>query len=228
MKLTADLIIDAGMAVFARTGYHGFSMRQVADHLDVHAGSLYYHVPSKTALLQLMADRVAGHAYEAGTAALAALPAQADWPARVTAQAAALRQSIRQHPGGAILLAGSPKTLSPGALSLMERLLTTLAEAGVPPEHRGTAADTVLSHVTGYVLQEQSEPPEMPVTAEAIAALHRNFPRTTTAAAAHGPDEKFTRSLKLLCAGIGTLIRPPAEEPAAEESPAEEPAGKSY
>ncbi|MBB5122514.1 tetracycline repressor protein class H [Streptomyces eurocidicus] len=215
MKLTADRIIDAGMAVFARTGYHGFSVRQVAERLDVHAGSLYYHVPSKAALLQLMADRVVRQAYEAGTAALAALPAQAGWPARVTAQAVALRQSIRQHPGGAIMLAGSPKTLSPGALSLMERLLATLAEAGVPPEHRGTAADTVLSHVTGYVLQEQSDPPAVPVDAEDVVALHRSFPRTVTTAAAHGPDEKFTRSLDLLCAGIGTLIRPPSEEPPA-------------
>ncbi|MEU5303536.1 TetR/AcrR family transcriptional regulator [Streptomyces noursei] len=227
MKLSADLIIDAGMAVFAQTGYHGFSVRRVADRLDVHAGSLYYHVPSKAALLQLMADRVAGQAYEAGTAALAGLPAQAGWPARVAAQAVALRQSIRQHPGGAIMLAGSPKTLSPGALSLMERLLATLAEAGVPPEHCGTAADTVLSHVTGYVLQEQSEPPAVPVTAEDAAALHQSFPRTAAAAAAHGPDEKFTRSLDLLCAGIGTLIRPPSEGPPPEGTPSEEPDGKS-
>lgn len=213
MKLTADLIIEAGMAVFAQTGYHGFSVRQVADRLGVHAGSLYYHVPSKAVLLQLMADRVAAQAYEAGTAALAELPAQADWSTRIQVQAVALRQSIRRHPGGAIMLAGSPKTLSPGALSLMERLLTTLVEAGVPPEHCGTAADTVLSHVTGYVLQEQSEPPAMPVTAEDVATLQRNFPRTATAAAAHGPDEKFARSLDLLCAGIAALIQPPSEGP---------------
>ncbi|WP_405483964.1 TetR/AcrR family transcriptional regulator [Streptomyces sp. NBC_00009] len=206
MKLTADRIVDAGMTVFAETGYHGFSIRQVADRLHVHAGSLYYHVPNKAALLQLMADRVARQAYDAGTAALAQLPRQEGWQGRVTAQAVAVRQSIQQHPGGAIMLAGSPKTLSPGALSLMERLLDTLAEAGVPPEHCGTAADTVLSHVTGYVLQEQSEPPATPVTGEDIAAFNQRFPRTFAAAAAHPPDEKFTRSLDLLCAGIATLI----------------------
>ncbi|WP_329578859.1 TetR/AcrR family transcriptional regulator [Streptomyces sp. NBC_01361] len=206
MKLTADRIIDAGMTVFAETGYHGFSIRQVAERLHVHAGSLYYHVPNKAALLQLMADRVARQAYDAGTAALAQLPGQASWQTRVTAQAVAVRQSIQEQPGGAIMLAGSPKTLSPGALSLMERLLDTLAEAGVPGEDRGTAADTVLSHVTGYVLQEQSEPPAMPVTGEDIADLTQRFPRTFAAAAAHHPDEKFTRSLDLVCAGIATLI----------------------
>ncbi|MFD3559890.1 TetR/AcrR family transcriptional regulator [Streptomyces sp. NPDC058686] len=206
MKLTADRIVDAGMAVFAETGYHGFSLRQVADRLHVHAGSLYYHVPNKAALLQLMADRVARQAYDAGAAALAQLAGQAGWQARVTAQAVAVRQSIERHPGGAILLADSPKALSTGALSLMERLLDTLAEAGVPPEHCGIAADTVLSHVTGYALQEQSEPPAVPVTAEDVADLQRRYPRTVAAASAQHPDEKFTRSLDLLCAGIATLI----------------------
>ncbi|MER8188693.1 TetR family transcriptional regulator, partial [Kitasatospora sp. NPDC094015] len=166
MKLTTDRIVDAGMAAFAESGYHGLTMRQVADRLDVHAGSLYYHVPNKAALLQLLADRVAREAYDAGTAALSALDPAAGWSARVVAQAAALRRSISRHPGGAIMFAGSPKTLSTGALSVMERLLATLAEAGLPPQQCGTAADTVLSHVTGYVLQEQSEPPAAPVGPE--------------------------------------------------------------
>ncbi|MEU1509965.1 TetR/AcrR family transcriptional regulator [Kitasatospora sp. NPDC005748] len=211
MKLTADRIIDAGMAVFAESGYHGLSMRRVAERLDAHAGSLYYHVPNKAALLQLMADRVARQAYDAGTAALAALDASSGWQARVTAQAVALRRSIRRHPGGAIMFADGPKTLSPGALSVMERLLDTLAAAGVPAERCGTAADTVLSHVTGYVLQEQGEPPVVPPDPEAVAALHRRFPRTV-AAAAHDQDGQFARSLELICAGIATLL-PPAERP---------------
>lgn len=205
MKLTADRITDAGMAVFAETGYHGLSMRRVAERLDVHAGSLYYHVPNKTALLQLMADRVARQAYDAGTAALADLVAGSDWQARVTAQAAALRRSIRRHPGGAIMFADSPKTLSHGALSVLERLLDTLAEAGLPAEQCGTAADTLLSHVTGYVLQEQSEPPVVPPGPEAAADLHRRFP-LTMAAAAHDQEQQFARSLDLICAGIATLL----------------------
>ncbi|MDH6126543.1 TetR/AcrR family transcriptional regulator [Kitasatospora sp. GP82] len=209
MKLTADRIIDAGMAVFAESGYHGLSMRQVAERLDAHAGSLYYHVPSKSALLQLMADRVAGQAYDAGSAALAALPDRADWRARVEAQALTLRQSIRQHPGGAIMLADSPKVLSTGALSLMERLLQTLSDAGVPDEHRSIAADTLLSHITGFVLQEQSEPPALTISAQDGADIHERFPMTVAAASAYDQDEKFSRSLRLLCAGIETLIEPP-------------------
>ncbi|MFI1799977.1 TetR/AcrR family transcriptional regulator [Streptomyces sp. NPDC020379] len=209
MKLTADRIIDAGMAVFAESGYHGLSMRQVAERLGAHAGSLYYHVPSKSALLRLMADRVARQAYDAGTAALAALPEQAGWQARIEAQATTLRQSLRRHTGGAIMFADSPKVLSAGALSLMERLLRTLTDAGVPGEHLIVAADSLLSHTTGYVLQEQSESPATTVTAEDVATLQERFPLTVAAAAAYDQDEKFTRSVRMLCAGIATLIDQP-------------------
>src|SRR5439155_27085844 len=99
VKLTRDRIVDASMAVFAEAGYQGLSMRQVADRIGVHAGSLYYHVRDKSALLHLMADRVAQQAYEAGTQALAGLPADATWQDQVQAQATALRHVILEHPG---------------------------------------------------------------------------------------------------------------------------------
>ncbi|GGZ46299.1 transcriptional regulator [Streptomyces subrutilus] len=206
MKLTAEKIIDAGMAVFAESGYHGLSMRRVAQRLDAQAGSLYYHVPNKSALVRLMADRVARQAYDAGTAALAALPPGAHWRQRIEAQLLPLRHSIRRHPGGAIMLADSPKVLSPGAMSLMERLLETLREAGIPVEHRAVGADTLLSHVTGFVLQEQTQSPTRAVTAEDAAALRESFPLTVAEAGALTEDEKFTRSVRLLCAGLETLL----------------------
>jgi AcrR family transcriptional regulator len=206
VKLTKDRIIDAGMATFAEAGYQGLSMRHVAERLDVHAGSLYYHVRNKSALLQLMADRVAQQAYDAGSAALAALPDEAGWQARVEAQATTLRQSIQRHPGGAILLAESPKVLSTGALSLMERLLGTLDDAGVPTRDLGIAADTLLSHITGFVLQEQGESLTPEIDAQAVAELHERFPMVLGHAAGEDEDEKFIRSVRLLCAGVQTLI----------------------
>ncbi|MEV6158001.1 TetR/AcrR family transcriptional regulator C-terminal domain-containing protein [Nonomuraea sp. NPDC052129] len=86
------------------------------------------------------ADRVCGQAYDPGTAALTALPPGATWQDEIQAQAGALRHVILRHPSGAILLADSPQMLSPGALSLMERLLSTLEEAGVPAGPRIVAA----------------------------------------------------------------------------------------
>ncbi|SOB82579.1 TetR/AcrR family transcriptional regulator [Streptomyces sp. 1331.2] len=204
MKLTKERIVDAGMAVFAEVGYQNLSMRQVADRLDAHAGSLYYHVRGKDELLALMADRVCRQAYAAGSEALAALPADATWQDRVEAQAATLRLSIKQHPGGAQLLAESPGVLSPGGLSLMERLLRTLLDAAIPAESCGIAADTLLSHVTGFVLQEQNQPAAPPsLGPEQYHALRERFPLVMGELIPRiGQDEKFHRSVRLLCAGF--------------------------
>ncbi|WP_406147456.1 TetR/AcrR family transcriptional regulator [Streptomyces sp. NBC_01012] len=208
MKLTEERIIDAGMAEFAESGYHGLSMRRVAQRLDARAGSLYYHVPSKSALVQLMADRVARQAYEAGTAALAELGPDGRWQERVEAQLVTLRHALRRHRGGAVMFADSPKVLSTGALALMERLLETLRDGGVPATRLGVGADALLSHVTGFVLQEQSESPAMSIDAEEAVALRQRFPMTVAAAA--GPEEeaqdaKYVHSVRLLCAGLAVL-----------------------
>lgn len=156
--------------------------------------------------IALMADRVCRLAYDAGTEALAALPSTATWQDRIATQAAALRLSIKQHPGGAQLLAESPGTLSTGALSLMERLLRTLHDAGLPADHCAIAADTLLSHVTGFVLQEQNQPAAPPpVTAECYAELCERFPLLMSPSTPRlSQDEKFTRSVRLLSAGFAT------------------------
>ncbi|MEV1245271.1 TetR/AcrR family transcriptional regulator [Nonomuraea sp. NPDC050022] len=206
MKLTKERIVEAAIDAFAEVGYHGLSMRQVAERLGAHAGSLYYHVRNKKDLLALVADRVCGQAYDAGTAALTALPPGATWQDEIQAQAGALRHVILRHPSGAILLADSPKMLSPGALSLMERLLSTLEGAGVPAGPRIVAADTLLSHVTGFVLQEQGTPPVRDLTPDAYAALLERFPRVFQEAPGMSQDEKFLRSVRLLCTAFESLI----------------------
>jgi AcrR family transcriptional regulator len=43
-------IPDAAAALFAREGYRGTSMREVATAAGIQAGSLYHHFPSKEAI----------------------------------------------------------------------------------------------------------------------------------------------------------------------------------
>jgi TetR/AcrR family tetracycline transcriptional repressor len=200
VKLTQERIVEAGLITFAEQGYAGLSMRQVAERLGVHAGSLYYHVRNKEALLALLADRLAVRAYQAGEEALAELPTDADWAARVEAQASALRRTLRAHAGGPLLLASSPAMLSPGALSLMERLLATLRDGGMPEAESAVAADVLMSYVTGFVLQEQAEPEVTPPADADLAALATRFPLTFAAGSAAVADEMFNRGIRRLCA----------------------------
>jgi TetR/AcrR family transcriptional regulator, tetracycline repressor protein len=205
VKLTVDRIVDAGMVVFGEHGYAGMSMRQVADRLDVHAGSLYYHVRNKEALLRLLAGRVAGAAYAAGSFALDELPDDASWSERVEVQLVALRAKLLEHDGGPVLLASSPAMLTPEALSIMERLLATLDAGGVPAADRPVAADMLLSYVTGFVLQEQAEP-GVPAAAVDPGEMVERFPLTMRDGPAYGPEEMFRRSLRLQLAAIEGLI----------------------
>jgi TetR/AcrR family tetracycline transcriptional repressor len=207
VKLTLERIVDAGMHTFAEHGYAGLSMRQVADRLGVHAGSLYYHVRNKEQLLFLLADRVGTEAYEAGDAALAALPPGAEWQQQIDAQLTALRTTLRAHPGAPLLLAGAPAMLTPGALSLMERLLDTLQDAGIRSPDSLIAADTLLSYVTGFTLQEDAESHHSdPPDADVLADLTARWPRTLSTSRSFDSDELFRRSIHLQCAAIATLI----------------------
>jgi TetR/AcrR family tetracycline transcriptional repressor len=212
VKLTRDRIVDAGMRAFAERGYGGMSMRQLAEALDVHAGSLYYHVKNKEQLLALLAERVAGEAYAAGTAALAQLPADAPWPEKIEAQLTALRASLLARTGAPALLAASPALLSDASLGLMERLQETLVDAGVVPAERGMAADTLMSYVTGFVLQEQTDAVPLGFADKTrIAELATRYPLTFSGSGAD-PDMTFQRSLRMLCGGITALVRAPAEK----------------
>jgi len=204
VKLSTDRIVDAGLAVYAQVGLHGLSMRAVAARLDTHAGSLYYHVADKARLLALMSDRIAQQAYDAGTTALAELPARAGWVDRVAAQMHALRITIRRHPGGAELLTAGPALAGAGALLISERLLATLAGAGLPPAGRSTAADALLSHVTGFVLQEQG-PTGASSDAVDLAALAARFPLTFARPDAD-EDATFAAGVVLICAGIAASL----------------------
>ena len=58
--LTREAVVDAAFRVLDREGASGLSMRRVAEELGTGPASLYWHVASKDALIDLMVDRVAG------------------------------------------------------------------------------------------------------------------------------------------------------------------------
>lgn len=55
--MTRDDILDAAAQVFRQKGFHGASMSDIADALDVQKASLYHHVKSKQEILLALLDR---------------------------------------------------------------------------------------------------------------------------------------------------------------------------
>src|SRR6201989_1518538 len=98
MPLTPVVVLDAAIALLVQAGLETFSSRQVAPRLGVQVGALYWHYPSKRALL----DAVAAHIV--GEAQAVAVPEGA-WPEQAAAMINALRDAMLAHADGARLVA---------------------------------------------------------------------------------------------------------------------------
>ncbi|GLZ47819.1 TetR family transcriptional regulator [Actinomycetospora sp. NBRC 106375] len=55
--LTPDVVLDAALTLFARRGYHGTALSEIAEALAVRTPSLYNHMGSKHDLLRTIVDR---------------------------------------------------------------------------------------------------------------------------------------------------------------------------
>jgi AcrR family transcriptional regulator len=55
--LTRDVVLDAALTLFARRGYHGTALSEIAETLGVRTPSLYNHKTSKQELLRVIVDR---------------------------------------------------------------------------------------------------------------------------------------------------------------------------
>jgi len=122
--LTRDQIVAAAITLVDRDGLSALSMRKLAAELGVGAMSLYYHVPDKSALYDLILD-----------AGLGEVDLSTDDPAkpvatRVANIACAIRDALLRHPNAAIL-AMSRSLRTPAQLRPVERLLQILTEAGL-------------------------------------------------------------------------------------------------
>lgn len=58
--MTRDDILDAAAQVFRQKGFHGASMSDIAEAVNLQKASLYHHVSSKQEILMALLDRALG------------------------------------------------------------------------------------------------------------------------------------------------------------------------
>lgn len=147
--LTAAKIVDTALALADADGIEALSMRKLADALGVTAMSLYNHVSSKDALLDLMLDRVIGE--------IESPRADAAWDQMMRRRAHSMRQALLRHRWAAILLM-SRITVGPALLRDMDATLGCLTSAGFSYAQADWARNVLDSHIYGYTLQELNFP----------------------------------------------------------------------
>jgi len=156
--LTKAAIVQAAFDLLDEAGMDGLTVRALASRLGVKAPALYWHVPSKQALLDEMATQVWRQIGDR----MAALPPDLPWRDMMATYAVTLRRELLGHRDGAKAFTGTTLT-DPAVIRRQESTFASLVRQGF--SLRTAARSLLLLHyfAIGACVEEQA-------TAQAITA----------------------------------------------------------
>lgn len=145
MALNKSVVVDTALDLLREAGLAGMSMRTLATRLHVQASALYWHFPSKQALLTAVAERV--------LASVAPVEAGGSAAEELRAVGGALKAAVTEVPDGAEIVALG---LAAGAVNPVARAVeATCRRHGL--DGRAAGLTTVLTaYVLGLTLEEQT------------------------------------------------------------------------
>lgn len=201
--LTREQIVSAAMAIVDRDGLDALSMRRLATELNVGTMSLYYHVPDKSVLYDLILEAVMDDWDMSGDDPNA--PAEE----RMMTMAWALRRALMAHPHAVPIALGRPLRTA-GQLRPIEKMLGILFEVGVSPTDAMMSVEVIGHFVFGssmaYANHLASNEGHEPTAEEAFAGITpEEFPNLMRAAqeADHvGWDSSFEAGMRALVTGL--------------------------
>lgn len=148
MPLRQADVLRGAMELLDEVGLDELTTRRLADRLGVRVGALYWHYPSKAALLAALAEQIVG-------AGMAAPLVEQDWEGRLRELALRARAAILAHRDGARLVA-SVSPPRPAVAAYFGAVTDTLRTAGATREAASLGADVLTSFVSGFVQGEQA------------------------------------------------------------------------
>lgn len=135
MQLSKDIIVDTALEILDTYGLQDLTIRRLARHLDSAAGAMYWHFPSKQALLGAVADRMLAPLAEKATSML---------PDELALH---FHELLTQHRDGAEVVSAA---LATGTATIRPEKI--IAES-IGDE---TAADVVTFFILGATVEEQT------------------------------------------------------------------------
>jgi AcrR family transcriptional regulator len=144
-ELDIDRIAAAALAIADKHGVDGFTMRAVADALDVTPMALYHHVQDKAALATLLVDTaIRKHPLP---------PTTGVWQDDLLSMAQWMRQSMLKHPVVA-QLRHAYNVWTPAMLQMTERWLSLWQQSALDLEDVVLAATASSMAIGGLVKEE--------------------------------------------------------------------------
>ena len=145
--LTADRIVAAALTILDRDGYEGLSMRRLGRELGVDPMAIYYHIPSKLALLDRLVEVIMNE-----------IDVALDDPARppeerLLTAAHAYREALLAHPSLIQVVSNRPPRTRAG-LRPVDTLLGIFLDAGMGTADALAAVNILAVYVRGAAMRE--------------------------------------------------------------------------
>ncbi len=212
-QLTREQIVSATMKLIDERGLEGHSMRQLGTELGVDPSTVYYYVPSKNDLYNLIVDEI-----------MSGIDLSADDPSapvedRLVAAAHEYLRALLVHPR-AMPLAATRSLRTPQQIAGVESLVGMFYDAGLTPTETLAAIDVfgmaVLGMANAYAAQlTQSEYHQQDETlGELPPERFPNVMRLLAEGGYAGFGVEFDRGMRALVRGLlsmhadGALITP--------------------
>lgn len=199
--LSRERVLRAALLRVDRHGLGGLSMRALAGDLGVEAMSLYWHVPSKAALLDGVVEVMMGELDLVGAERLGWRDGLRDFAVR-------FRDLARAHPAAFSLVATRPLTAYLAGREAAEAGLARLTAAGFSPETAIRVQRTVIRYVLGFALAEIAIGDAWQRAPEGEGDVRPDgppgMPEVLAAGAREDPDVLFAFGLDALLDGLAT------------------------
>ncbi|MCM3022721.1 TetR/AcrR family transcriptional regulator [Heyndrickxia ginsengihumi] len=142
MRITKKKIIDASWDLLRDEGIEGFTMRKLAEKINVRAASLYYHFKSKQSIFQVLADQVAKET-------LISTSNEGSWKEQLHQFALNLHKHLKEFPCSAQLLMQTVP-LEHNYLSLINYLLNIIDQVPISDQKKFSSVICLLNYVISF------------------------------------------------------------------------------
>ncbi len=140
-RLTEDEIVEAALALARRVGIRSLTMRGLAEELGVTPMAAYYHVPSKQALMDLVANSVLARAEMPG-------PEAGEWDDRLWEFISQNIRELAKYPGLGEYLETSR---TPAGRGQVDQSLVVLEGAGFSTDEARMIYSAIYAYMFGRV-----------------------------------------------------------------------------
>jgi len=206
MRIQRDQVVTTALALLAKDGLEGLTMRKLAQVLHIQAPSLYWHFDSKQALVDGIADALVEKVARD-------IPAGQPWDTTLRQVAGELREALRTHRDGARVFAGT-YVVTDNVMRVGEAMIAACVQAGADTALATDTTFSVLYYVLGLVMEEQGLGPEGGIdvavrTAAFVKLAKEKYPHSLAARdVIFDPDfdTRFATGLELLVTGLQTKL----------------------